>query len=236
MTKQTPVTVGGTPLATSATVTGLTNGTGYTFVVTATNAIGTGPASAASPVISPAAPVTAPSAPTGISAAAGNSAATVSWTVPATDGGSPISSCSVIPYVGATAQAATVAPAPATSALVSGLTNGTAYTFVVTATNTVGTSPVSGASPVVTPATVPGAPTAVTAAAGNGSATVSWSAPASNGGSAVTSYLVTPFIGTVAQPTTTISGTPPVTTGTSDRPDERAGLHIHRHRGQRNRE
>ena len=213
-TKQTPVTVSGTPLPTSATVSGLTNGTAYTFVVTATNAIGTGPTSAASPVISPAAPVTSPSAPTGVSAAAGNSAATVSWTVPATDGGSPISSYSVIPYIGTAAQAATVVPAPATSAVVNGLRNGTVYTFVVTATNAVGTSTGSGASSAVTPASVPDAPTAVAAAAGNGSATVSWSAPASNGGSAVTSYVVMPFIGTVAQPATTISGTPPATAGT----------------------
>src|SRR5207245_10439865 len=42
---------------------------------------------------------------------------------------------------------------------------------------------------------VPGAPTGVTATAGHGSATVSWIAPASTGGSAITSYTVTPFIG-----------------------------------------
>ena len=45
------------------------------------------------------------------------------------------------------------------------------------------------------PATVPGAPTAVTATPGNASAVVSWTAP-SDGGSAITSYTVTPFIGT----------------------------------------
>ena len=39
-----------------------------------------------------------------------------------------------------------------------------------------------------TPATVPGAPTGPSAVAGNGQATVSWTIPADNGGSAITSY------------------------------------------------
>src|SRR5262249_22299984 len=42
----------------------------------------------------------------------------------------------------------------------------------------------------VTPASAPGAPTAVSAIAGDGQATVSWSAPASNGGAAITGYTV----------------------------------------------
>src|SRR5439155_25268256 len=81
-----------------------------------------------------------------------------------------------------------------TSATLSGLTNGTAYTFTVVATNAVGNSAPSVASNSVTPvapATVPGTPTAVSATAGNASATVSWTAPPSDGGSAITSYTVT---------------------------------------------
>ena len=58
----------------------------------------------------------------------------------------------------------------------------------------------------------PGPPTAVTATAGNGSATVSWTAPV--GGAPPTSYTITPYIGTTAQPTTTVSGSPPTTTTT----------------------
>jgi hypothetical protein len=60
------------------------------------------------------------------------------------------------------------------------------------------------------PPTAPAAPTGVSATAGNGSAQVSWTAP-SNGGSAITSYTVTPFIGSTAQTPTTVTGSPPAT-------------------------
>ena len=122
------------------------------------------------------APPTAPAAPTGVSATAGNASATVSWTAPA-NGGSPITSYTITPYIGTTAQAPTTITGspPATNATVTGLTNGTAYTFKVTATNAIGTGPDSSASNSVTPTapTAPAAPTGVSATAGNASATVS---------------------------------------------------------------
>jgi hypothetical protein len=62
-------------------------------------------------------------------------------------------------------------------------------------------------------AVAPLAPSGVTATAGNASASVSWSAPAS-GGSPITTYTVTPFIGSTAQPATTVTGSPPATTAT----------------------
>ena len=159
---------------------------------------------------------TLPGAPTGVSASPGNASATVSWTAPSSNGGSPITSYIVTPYIGSTAQATTTVSASATSATVSGLTNGTAYTFTVSATNANGTGPASSPSNSVTPntaATIPGAPTGVSAIAGNASATVSWTAP-SNGGSVITSYTVTPYIGATAQTTKTVTGSPPATSTT----------------------
>nr|WP_230209349.1 DUF4082 domain-containing protein [Tetrasphaera sp. HKS02] len=210
---QAPATVNGSPPATSVAVTGLTNGTAYTFTVSATNAIGTSPESAASNQVTPAT-VSAPGAPTAVTATAGNVSAVVSWTAPA-DGGSPITGYTITPYIGSSAQASTTISGspPATSAAVTGLTNGTTYTFTVSATNAIGTGPSSAASPPVTPATVPSAPTGVAATAGNASATVSWTAP-SSGGSPITSYVVTPYIGGTAQAGTIISGSPPATAAT----------------------
>ena len=50
----------------------------------------------------------------------------------------------------------------------------------------------------------------MTVTAGNASATVSWTAP-SDGGSPITSYTMTPFIGTTPRRPTTLSGDPPAT-------------------------
>ena len=65
----------------------------------------------------------------------------MTWTAP-DDGGSPITGYTVTPYIGSAAQTPTAVsgPNPPTKATISGLTNGTSYTFTVTATNSIGTS------------------------------------------------------------------------------------------------
>jgi hypothetical protein len=149
-TAQTPKVITGSPPATNTKVTGLTTGTTYRFTVQAQNGNGAGPESAQSNAVTPQAAVV-PSAPTGVNATPATQSASVSWTVPSSDGDSPITGYRVTPYIGSTAQTPTQVGASATSATVTGLTNGTAYTFRVAAINAVGTGPDSAASAAVTP-------------------------------------------------------------------------------------
>lgn len=211
----------------------------------------------------------APGAPTSASAVAGDTTATVTFSAPASDGGASITSYTVTANPGGAT--GTGASSPIT---VTGLMNGVAYTFTVTATNTAGTGNPSGSTSAVTPKAaqtitfgdpgaqvfgtsptltatsdsgltptftsstpavctvttsgtltfvsagtctitaaqsgdssylpatdithsfavnpvVPGAPTSVAAVAGNAAATVTFTAPASNGGSSITGYTVT---------------------------------------------
>ncbi len=183
----------GVATATSATVTGLTNGTAYVFRVAAVNGVGIGSYSAASSSVTPAA---APGAPTGVSATGGqDSQVPLTWTAPASNGGASITDYTVQHSAngGSTWTTFSRSASTATSATVTGLTNGTAYVFRVAAVNSVGAGPYSSASSSATPAssaTVPGAPTNVVADLYGVGVALNWTDPASNGGSAITGYVV----------------------------------------------
>jgi hypothetical protein len=166
----------------TCTVTGLTNGTEYTFIVTATNSAGTGGSSDG--VI--ATPRTVPGAPGSVGFSRGNSQATITWEAPSSDGGATITGYTVTASPGGRTCTWTSGPLTCT---VTGLTNGTEYTFIVTASNVVGTSDPS-VTKSGTPLGLPGAPTSLAAVVGNRSITLNWTAPSDNGGSEIIDYVV----------------------------------------------
>jgi hypothetical protein len=195
----TPANGGQTATGTSSpiVVTNLIISDNYTFTVTATNAVGTGPPSAPSNSIKPHGAAQAPSAPLDPVATTGNTRATVGFTTPASNGGAPITGYtatavdSTTPGNGGQTAVGTTSPI-----VVTGLTNGDSYTFTVTATNLAGTSvpsvPTNSVTPVVPVVkTVPGPPTGVSASAGNASATVKWRAPVDDGESPIIGYVIT---------------------------------------------
>lgn len=134
-------------------------------------------------------PSTTSAIPTTVAGTAGNSQVALTWAAPNFNGGASITGYTV------TSSPSVTAPAGCTntanlSCTYSGLTNGTAYTFTVVAINSKGNSAASTASSSVTPITTAGAPTSLSATVGNSQVALSWTAPTSNGGSAITDYLV----------------------------------------------
>jgi hypothetical protein len=275
---QTPITVTGNPAPTTTVVSGLTNGTTYTFTVTASNPAGSGPASAPSNTVTPSASIAHVSnggfesgltgwttggnpAPTASSAQvhSGSGSALLGIVQPASGpaGDSNLSQTVAIPS-GTTTLSFWYYPATADDACSgSGCvydwqeaqirsTSGATLASVFKSNSnsqrwtqvTFDMTPYAGQNVVLwfnvhqdqsnptddtwmylddvtlSGPSVPGAPTGVTATAGNGSATVSWTAPSSTGGSAITGYTVTPYIGSTAQTPVTVTGSPPATSTT----------------------
>jgi hypothetical protein len=166
------------------------------------------------------APATAPGVPTNLSAERGNGQATVTWDAPLDDGGSEVTGYELryLPSGGDWTEWATATSGDP----VTGLANGTLYTFEVRAVNDVGEGP--AASTTATPASAPGAPTGVTVVGGAVKTTVSWTAPTDDGGLPPVTYELQYTSDTSATPTSVT--VVPATATTQDVTDLAPGTYV----------
>ena len=184
-------------------------GGGSSFVTAGATSIDYATTSAA-PSVSITPLIVPPNAPTGVSAVGGNQQATVSFTPPTIDGGSPIEYYTVTEQPGGVQTRGTGSPITVTN-----LTAGMSYTFTVTATNTAGKSAASAASNAVLTYRLPLKAIIASATAGDGQVTVTATPAAADANptsgifNPVTSYTVTvrPGVNVTSGPGVTATGT-----------------------------
>ena len=160
---------------TTKIVTGLGNGTTYTFYVQAVNSAGAGPAASTT-----GRPAGRPGAPQNLMAQRGNQQVTLSWDAPANTGGLPLT------YEWREGADNWTSVGTSRRVTVGDLENGNTYTFEVRARNSSGPGP--GASVPAKPATFPGMPENLRVEPGNEMVTLFWDAPDDDGGEDVTRY------------------------------------------------
>ncbi len=169
-------------------ITGLTNGVAYNIKLRAVNGIGAGADSTALVGIPQ---VPGAGRPISVTTTALNNSVRIAWAPPAAYVGAPIVGYRVNATPGSGSCTWTSGEY---NCLISGLTNGTSYTFTVTSlrddNGTLRDIDTSVASATTAPRTLPGAPTGATALGGGNEAALSWSAPASTGGAAITDYRI----------------------------------------------
>ena len=180
--------------ATMVTFAGLTRGIAYTADVAAATTIGSGETSDRSKAVT--IPLSVPGVPDAPTLAASSATEiSVTWSSPVDDGGSAITGYQINLFQGS--ELAKTATTDALTVTFTGLTRATAYTAEVIAINAIGGDSVSDRSAVVsTPTTIPGVPAVPTATARSAAeVAVTWSAPADDGGSAITGYTVSVWLG-----------------------------------------
>jgi ABC-type transport system substrate-binding protein len=138
---------------------GLTNGQVYYFTVAAVNAAGAGTNASETSAM----PIGPPDAPTGLQAAAGNGQITLTWTAPANNSGSPITGYKIYRGLSSGSETLETTVGNVTTFTDTGLTNGQAYYYTVSAVNGLGEGAKS-AEQTATPhgASIPGFPAGIT--------------------------------------------------------------------------
>jgi fibronectin type 3 domain-containing protein len=165
--------------------TGVANGITYTYNVSAVNGVGEGPLS----VGVNATPMTIPSAPENLQAIAGIGYIDLTWDVPSSNGGSPITNYRIYRGTSSGSEVFYVEVGNLTTYNDTGVTPGTTYYYQVSAVNIVGEGPLSNEA-FDTPPTVPSAPLNLVTTAGIGYIDLTWDVPVSDGGSPITNYTI----------------------------------------------
>lgn len=170
------------------TLSGMAPGTTYFWRVRAMNGIGLSAIASSQVTTNP----DVPSAVAGLSTSSiGTTTATLTWGLPASNGGAPITDYRIeVSSDGTRFTAISHTASISRSFQVTGLAAGTAYWFRVSAINRIGAGPTSPVLRIVTVGNPPSAPTALSVKLASGAYSLSWKASTVSGGSAVRDYLV----------------------------------------------